>query len=338
VPSTDLAGTKDGFPERFDPATMGGELVEAEHMCRYWWAAGLAAGRRVLDAGCGTGYGSSVLARAGAREVVGVDRAAEVLEAASAGAHSGVRFERADLASLPFEDGSFDLVVSFEAIEHVEDQERVLDELVRVLAGGGVLAISSPNRDVYVPGNPHHTHEYLPEELRDALAARLANVRLVRQRNWLASTLMEDGELASTDGEPLAGMLVRKLIGYDAGSEIFTVALASDAELPRPAPLTALTHVDELRKWVEWNAHVEGVLRDAERQLAVIPVATAQIEAGEREREQLRAELAGARSRQAELERQLSTLSRSLSWRVTAPLRAGAGLARDLAARRRGAR
>jgi hypothetical protein len=149
---------------------------------------------------------------------------------------------------------------------------------------------------------------------------------------------MEDGDLASTDGEPLAGMLVRKLIGYEAGSEVFTVALASDAELPAPAPLTALTHVDELRKWVEWNAHVEGVLRDAERQLAVIPVATAQIEAGEREREQLRAELAGARSRLAELDRRLSTLSRSLSWRVTAPLRAGARLARGLAARRRRAR
>jgi hypothetical protein len=114
--------------------------------------------------------------------------------------------------------------------------------------------------------------------------------------------------------------------------------LASDGELPRPAPLTALTHVDELRKWVEWNAHVEGVLRDAERQLAVIPIATAQIEAGEREREQLRAELAGARSRLAELDRQLGTLSRSLSWRVTAPLRAGARLVRALAARRRRAR
>lgn len=317
------------FPERFDPATMGGELVEAEHLCRYLWVAALAEGARVLDAGCGTGYGTAILAGAGARSVVGVDRAEPALAAARA-AHPGLRYERGDLAALPVPDDAVDLAVCFEAIEHVDDQPAVLDELVRVLAPGGVLAISSPNRDTYVPGNPFHTHEYLPEELREALAARLAHVRLLRQRNYLASAVMEDAQFAAADRSPFGAMRLRPLSGYAPGREIFTVALASDGLLPSPDALTVLTHVDELRRWVEWNQHVEGVLRDAEAQLAVIPLAEAARVAAEGERDVARAEVAAAAAL-------LDELSRSRSWRLTAPLRAGAA-ALGTARARRGSR
>jgi O-antigen biosynthesis protein len=309
------------FPERFDPRTMGGQLVEAEHLVRYLWVAQLAEGRRVLDAACGTGYGSAILAAAGAAAVTAVDRSEEALAAARAAAPEGVRHQRADLAELPLEDGAFDLVVCFEAIEHVDDQDRVLDELVRVLAPGGLLAISSPNRDVYIPGNPHHTHEYLPEEMEAALRARLANVRLLRQRNWIASSLMEDEQFAAGDRSRLPHMGVRGLAGSRPGQEIFTVGLASDGELPRPEALTVLTHLEELRQWVEWNRHVESVLKDAEAKLEVIPVAAQLVATAEGERDQLR--------------RELSTLTRSLSWRVTAPLRAGARALRAARARRR---
>ncbi|MDX6555408.1 MAG: hypothetical protein QOD86_1603 [Miltoncostaeaceae bacterium] len=308
-------------PERFDPATMGGQMVEAEHVSRYLWAAPLAEGRRVLDAACGTGYGSAILAGAGAASVTAVDRSEEALRWARLAAKEGVRHERADLAALPFEDGAFDLVVCFEAIEHVDDQDRVLDELVRVLAPGGVLAISSPNRDVYMPGNPYHTSEYLPDEFDAALRARLGNVRLLRQRNWIASSVMEDDQFAAADRSRLEGMGVRNLAGYRPGQEIFTVALASDGELPAPEAVTVLTHLEELRLWLEWNQHVEGVLKEAERQLEVIPVAAGLVTAAEAERDRLHQEL--------------TTLTRSLSWRVTAPLRAAASALRAARANRR---
>src|SRR5919108_296845 len=68
---TDLAGTVDGVAERLVPAEVHGQIVEAEHLARYHWAAALADGRRVLDAGCGTAYGSAILANAGTEEVVG---------------------------------------------------------------------------------------------------------------------------------------------------------------------------------------------------------------------------------------------------------------------------
>src|SRR5438105_14359411 len=130
----DLTGSLEGFPERFVPDRMRGRIVEAEHLCRYVWAAPAARGRRVLDAGCGMGYGSRMLAEAGAASVLGIDIAEEVIAAIRPGAPAGVGFEVGDLARLPIPDASFDLVVCFEAIEHVRDPEPVLDGLCRVLA------------------------------------------------------------------------------------------------------------------------------------------------------------------------------------------------------------
>src|SRR4051794_5836632 len=150
-----LADFVEGTPGRFVPEEMRGELVEAEHLVRYWWAASVAEGRRVLDAGCGMGYGSELMAASGAASVDALDLAEPVVAAAQA-ATGSVRFRVGDVCELPFEDGVFDLVVCFEVIEHIEDQPRALDEMHRVLAPGGLIAVSSPNRGVYVPGNPHH--------------------------------------------------------------------------------------------------------------------------------------------------------------------------------------
>src|SRR5215207_137502 len=58
-----------GHLERFDPGAGSGRLIDAEHRGRYWWAAQVAPGRDVLDAACGTGYGSAILRTAGAKSV-----------------------------------------------------------------------------------------------------------------------------------------------------------------------------------------------------------------------------------------------------------------------------
>src|SRR4051812_19298073 len=105
----DLADLINGTPGRFVPHEMRGELVEAEHLTRYWYAGSFARGRRVLDAGCGLGYGTRILAEAGAAEATGVDIAEAVVEAARADTPDAA-FNVADVRDLSFADASFDLV------------------------------------------------------------------------------------------------------------------------------------------------------------------------------------------------------------------------------------
>lgn len=148
-------------------------LEAAIHIARYSFAKELCAGRRVLDAACGEGYGSRLLANWGASEVVGVDISAEAI--ASAQQHfssENVRFIQNDAETLPrhFEPNSFDLIVSFETIEHVQDPALFLRNIRDLLKPGGVVAISCPNDWWYFPTeaerNPFHLRKYHLDEFR----------------------------------------------------------------------------------------------------------------------------------------------------------------------------
>ncbi len=236
------------FPERFVPEQMHG-LIEAEHVARYQWASAWVVGRQVLDAGCGVGYGSLLLRAAGATHVIGVDIAEEAIDVAREHVSGGVDFICGDISEIPLADGSCDVVVCFEAIEHVQDQSRVLDELRRVLTPAGLLIISSPNREVYEEGNPHHTREYTPEELLIALRERFAKVRLKRQQAWLLSMICDDKVLGNAKLEGTLDVDLRKIARVDPGQETFTLALASDRELPTPRALALITDLDELSTW-----------------------------------------------------------------------------------------
>lgn len=247
----DLSGSVEGVPERFVPEAMRGSLLDAEHRARYWWAAGLVPGKRVLDAGCGLAYGSAILAQAGAAEVIGVDSAEPVVEAAQARMAGRVRIEHGDVGRLDFPADSFDVVVCFEVIEHVQNSDAVLDELARVLRPGGVVALSSPNRDAYAQGNPHHVHEFRPDELRQALESRFAHVRLIRQHDFLTSAIIDDEGFTADDGSTLAGVDVRKVVGQRPGEETYTLALASEEPVPEPPRMAVLTGTLELRQWLE---------------------------------------------------------------------------------------
>ncbi len=173
------------FEERLDPRRP--HPLWGEHRARYRLAAGLASGLRVLDGACGNGYGGQMLERAGARSVAGIDLAPEALALAAAlrPPSSRVRFLRGDLARLPFAAASFDLVASFESIEHVSRPEDTVAEFARVLAPGGWLLISSPNGSFYPgghSGNPFHHVEYDAEGLRRLVAPHFREVTVYGQR------------------------------------------------------------------------------------------------------------------------------------------------------------
>ncbi len=158
--------------ERFLPEVRG--PIWFEHWHRYAAVAPLAKGKRVLDAACGEGYGSYLLAR-GARAVTGIDVSEEAIEhARSRYALANLTFTPASVTALPLPAASVDLVVSFETIEHLMAQREMLAEFRRVLTPDGVLVISSPNRPVYNEGgaaeNHYHVRELDREELRAVLA------------------------------------------------------------------------------------------------------------------------------------------------------------------------
>jgi SAM-dependent methyltransferase len=171
------------YPERVVPgeAEPG---VDALHFKRYDFAAPFCAGRRVLDAGCGVGYGSARLAQAAA-SVVGVDVSEEAIaHARTHYAAPGVSFAVMDISALTFENGSFDAVCSFETIEHVNDVERALTELARVLRASGILVISTPqvDRTTRSPANPYHHVEFARADFEALLQRHFDSVELYGQR------------------------------------------------------------------------------------------------------------------------------------------------------------
>lgn len=224
-------------------------MIRIEHEARYRWAASAAADKEVLDAGCGVGYGMQVLQDARAKRVVGIDRAPEAIASARSRLAAGVELVIGDLQKLPFADGSFDVVVCFEAIEHVEQPEDVLDGFKRVLRADGVLILSTPNATVYVEDNPHHVHEFVPDELRQTLAKRFGRVVLYRQHPWIATLITDDRELLLDDPAIDLKAKARKAARVLPGEELFTLAVAGDGDLPELEPLTMLGDPVDVRSW-----------------------------------------------------------------------------------------
>ncbi len=337
-------------PERFDPRDGAGTLMGAEHLARYQWAAQLVAGARVLDAGCGSGYGTAILAAAQPASLTAVDVAEEAVELTRAAVGDGVETHVADVRELPVGDDEIDLVVCFEVIEHLERREQALREFARVLAPTGTLLISSPNRDHYPAGNEHHVYEYTPEELRSELEAHFPNVRLYRQHSWLASTLADETVLGAAHYQGADATVHVPAEEAATRGESFTVAAAGQGDLPALTPRVVLGDPFEVRWFAEQleyqrgeNERLSRAALQAERELARRAERLRELGAKLLEAEQVHAELVSARGEaEAELEdmarfraeaenyqmlyersdRVVADLQSSISWKLTAPLRA----------------
>ncbi|HEU0151896.1 MAG TPA: class I SAM-dependent methyltransferase [Arenimonas sp.] len=208
--------------------------IAQEHWHRYAFARPLAAGRRVLDAACGEGYGSAMIAAAGG-QVLGLDIGEDVVAHARAryGGTPGLAFAQADVTALDhLPDASFDLVLSFETLEHVEAQERMLDGFARLLAPGGLLLVSTPDRHVYTDltgvQNPHHVRELYRPEFEALLAGRFPARRLFGQKLLFQSVLWSlDGATSPAQAFSLDGQAIHD--GVANAPMYFLAACARDA-------------------------------------------------------------------------------------------------------------
>jgi 2-polyprenyl-3-methyl-5-hydroxy-6-metoxy-1,4-benzoquinol methylase len=141
------------------------------HINRYIFASEFARDKVVLDVACGAGTGSKYLVSKGAKKVTGVDISEDAIREAkiwNAG-EKRAEFVHADAHSLPFPSCSFDVVVSFETIEHLKEPQRFLFECARVIKKGGIFICSTPNKRITTPifrrpTNPYHVKEFYPKE------------------------------------------------------------------------------------------------------------------------------------------------------------------------------
>jgi len=201
-----------------------GEWTEyaAHHLARYQFAAQYAQGRRVLDAGSGSGYGTRLLKSAGAASVQGIDVDPEAVRLASQRfGGEGVEFLLDDCEQLAKVTGPFDLICNFENIEHLEHPERFLAAASRLLTPEGVLLVSTPDRastPPFVNGRPRnafHVHEWYQDEFHALLAPHFANVALWVQIQSAALESRAEAVEALREGlmwsNPLLVFLWRKL-------------------------------------------------------------------------------------------------------------------------------
>lgn len=178
----DLASIITNEGERYlpDPRTYNAAM-HLGHTASYREALRYSYGRRVLDLGCGVGYGAFWLASYGARHVTAVDLGHVALRyAESAYPHPRLCYLQANALHLPFADASFDFIFSSQVIEHVSSAVQFMREIQRLLAPDGFCLITTPNKTIFSPygtANPHHPSEMTWGEYQEA-------ARRVFPRTW----------------------------------------------------------------------------------------------------------------------------------------------------------
>ncbi len=199
------------------------------HAAAYLWLLPHVLGRRVLEAGCGEGYGAELLAGTAA-VVLALDYDDAALRHVRA-AYPSTPTVRGNLVALPLADKTVDAVVSLQTIEHLWDQPRFVAECVRVLRPGGLLVLTTPNRLTFSPGlgrgekplNPFHSNELDAAELVELLAAEDVQVEPfglwhgTRIRTWERTHgSLIDAQLA-TPAEHWSADLAAFVASLDAG-------------------------------------------------------------------------------------------------------------------------
>jgi SAM-dependent methyltransferase len=248
--------------ERVIPGQVDANLLN-EHLARYAFAARLARGKRVLDAGCGAGYGAAELAES-ARSVVGADIAAEAVTFARAHySPPGLQFEQASCTALPHRDGVFDLVVAFEVIEHLPGWRDFLLEVRRVLAPTGQFIVSTPNKLYYAASrggagaNPFHAHEFEFDEFREELAAIFPHISLFLENHveGVAFRPMQAAESGTTEVRVDGGA------ASPAESHFFVAVCAHRPQTGNPTFVYVPSAGNVLRERETHIALLEGELR-----------------------------------------------------------------------------
>jgi ubiquinone/menaquinone biosynthesis C-methylase UbiE len=171
------------------------ERIE-DNICSPWWGEHIhryeeaikfiSKGSTVLDVACGNGLGTNILHIDNDNITFGVDLSKEIISCCKKKyPKDGISFVQSNVNKLPFSDCFFDVVVSFETIEHTHEYIQMLEEIKRVLKKSGILILSTPNILINHPDgiikNPYHTQEFTYNELKTLLSSFFPSVNIYGQ-------------------------------------------------------------------------------------------------------------------------------------------------------------
>lgn len=230
--------------ERFLPGiALGAAEITYDHIARYRFAEQYTEGKKTIDLGCGTGYGTRSLSKL-ARDILGVDISEEAV--AYAASHYGapnLGYETGDVTNLPYPDESFEAAVSFEVIEHLAHPETLVKEASRLLKEDGIFVVSTPDKQTYSNdrnhANPHHLKEMYSLEFREILEQRFRHVQIYRQGAFAGNIITPDPSELPEDGhltlESTQFSVPDPTFGRGTPTTLYMVAVCTNG--PDPAPL-----------------------------------------------------------------------------------------------------
>lgn len=251
--------------ERFLP-WIKGATIQYEHIHRYQYILPLVKDKSVVDFACGEGYGSLILAGS-AKSVTGIDISQTCIDHAKAKyKHPGLSFEVGSILNTPIlPDNYADVLVCFEALEHVEDHQKTMGEIKRILKPEGILIISTPDKRIYTDQtgnkNKYHVHELYQDEFENLVSAFFSHHILRGQRLVSGSRIFN---MTKDDKEcgPLPVCWKESKSSYYRTDEfkavaMYLIAVASDGILPQIPGNQTLMDTDnalliELLESVEW--------------------------------------------------------------------------------------
>lgn len=299
--------------ERFVPHCHG--EIAAEHYHRYFFAASLVSGKRVLDIASGEGYGTHILAQCAAH-VTGVDISPEaVAHATEKYATQNTTFLEGGTGAIPLPDASVDVVVSFETLEHVREQEVMLQEIRRVLRDDGILIISTPNKPIYnssIDDNEFHLKELEREDFIALLNAQFAHITLLGQKVMFGSLMGGTGGDTCLLRQKEESARAERLLFPDQA--MYYIALAGNG----PPPSVGATFFEYPLGKSSLSSNLHGQLEALEERRRA---AEEQWQATEERLKSTQEELSETRERLKTAEAAFASVIASSSWRLTAPLR-----------------
>lgn len=310
------------------PEYNEGQEIYLEHMTRYIFASQFVKDKVVLDIACGSGYGTNQLLESGAKKVFGVDISEETISYCKEKyTNKELEFTVGDVKRIPLEDKSIDVVVSFETIEHVgeEDQKIFLKEVKRVLTSEGIFIVSTPNSLVYGKGNEFHLKELDPQEFAVILKSNFKNTELFYQDNVESSYVYSQETLEKANNKLGISKKVETIKSIDS---MYLVSVCSDFRLEEIKEYTGLSNIKPRYMWLDFiektknkDKEIFKLNKDIQEKDEYIQSKINDIHKKDQDIKQLNQEIQQKYQDVQERDNQINMLLNSTSWKITKPMR-----------------